>query len=92
MLIPVITFEMRDPKSGLFIDYCIASNHINNALIAGDRRTRNIHFTSMFEFEFNREFKQPKFVELGSILLNAQAHSCNFEYDAEDLSNVDQMA
>jgi hypothetical protein len=93
MLIETIQFEIRDFTNGTAESFMVHNTSVNYELIAAQRHTRDIQFTQVFDFQFNKEMHIPPFIldyEADMLAEMVQdfmdAHELEYELD-----NVDQM-
>ena len=87
MLINAITFEIRDFTTGNSEQFIVENTEVNFEMIAGHRYTRDIQFTSMFDFEFERKEHTPKFILFGEVFEMALIEN----EGVADLDCVDEM-
>lgn len=97
MLIPTIEFDVTNFTTGESTHHIVENTEDNWELIAHSRNTRNIEFNQTFDFQFTnlqKELGVPKFIQFGSILLDALTHClADGETDYELAStNEDVMA
>lgn len=87
MLVNAITFEIRDYSTGVAESFVVEDTEFNYEMIASHRCTRDIHFTPMFDFEFERKECSPKFIEFGE----AFEHALTENENVIELDTVDEM-
>lgn len=71
MLIEVIEFEIRDFKNGTAEQFVVENNELNFSMIASHKKTREITFKAMFEFEFIAKESVPKFIRFGEAVADS---------------------
>lgn len=87
MFVDTIHFEIRDFSTGQFEEFCVENRADFFEFIASHRFTRNIHFDHMFDFQFAREYKCPKFLRVAEVFTAAFEKSENLS----ELDDVDEM-
>lgn len=87
MLVKVIEFDIHNFTNHITEEYVIEYSPLNYELIAGRKDTRNIRFTSLFDFEFERKANPPKFISFGNAIDIAMACISGIE----ELDDVDEM-
>lgn len=87
MLVNTITFEIRDFKTGQFEEFVVENSAETFEFIASHRKTRNIHFRQMFDFEFDRKCNKPKFLAVAEAFANAFDNEDNLS----ELCDIDEM-
>jgi hypothetical protein len=87
MLVETIAFEIHDFTKHTTQSFLVENTEENYAFIAQQRFTRSIRFGKVFDFQFEREYKAPKFLEF------AQAVADSFVANASvmDLDDIDEM-
>ena len=87
MLIPTITFEIRNFKNGTAEEFVVENSASNFELISMHRFTRDIKFGEMFDFEFAHKYNAPKFIQFGEAVAMAW-----FEVkDILEIDDIDEM-
>lgn len=84
MEISVIDFEVRNFSTGEAERFVVENTADNYSLIATQKNTRDIQVKDMFDFQFERERHEPKFITFTEIVMNAFDN-----YDESD--DVDEM-
>lgn len=87
MLIDVITFEIRDFKTGNSEEFVVEYSNANFDLIAQHRFTRDIQLTAMFDFEFISKERTPKFILFGESVAMAWFENKS----VMDIDDIDEM-
>lgn len=65
MLIPTITFEIRNNEKGIVDEFVVENTIENQEKVFTHRFTRNIEFGQLFDFEFEKKQRIPSYF-LGS--------------------------
>lgn len=71
MLIETIAFELHNFKTGESEEFLIEDTELNYASVMRQRFTRNIKFAKVFDFQFEKERKAPKFIEFAEAVADA---------------------
>lgn len=87
MLVDIITFEIRDFATQQFEEFVVENTDCTYNFIASHRRTRNIQFSQMFDFEFARKEHSPKFLAVAEAFENAFSNSDNLL----EIDEIDEM-
>lgn len=88
MLIPTISFDVHNFTTHQTESFLVEATEDNYELIAQQRFTRNIVISQMFDFQFARERKAPKFLEFGNAILGSFAKYTEIE---NELCDIDEM-
>lgn len=65
MLNNVMTFDIHDFKTNITESYVVLNTEDNQEKVLTHRFTRNIQFSQMFSFQFDKEMRMPiEFIEM----------------------------
>lgn len=87
MLVDIITFEIRDFTTQQFEEFVVENTACAFDFIASHRRTRNIQFSQMFDFEFARKEHSPKFLAVADAFVKAYENHDNLL----EIDEIDEM-
>ena len=88
MLIETIKFEIRNFQNGTAETFIIANTPGVYEMVASHRKTRDIEFKDMFDFEFvSKRTKAPKFIQFGLSVANALIENEMLE----EIDEIDEM-
>lgn len=95
MLIETISFQLYSPIGNGYVNseqFLVENTPENQELIWPQRHVREIEFGQMFDFQFSREKREPKFIQFGNAVLDAFDNDSDVQLEIDDIDEMTGMA